>query len=73
MIIYINCSDKQFSTVKKKSSVKMFQFEKVVGFHPKNCSKQHQKQNRKRNRERCLFRSRFRFKGYLHVSLSCLV
>ena len=51
----------------------MFQFEKVVGFHPKNCSKQHQKQNRKRNRGRCLFRSRFRFKGYLHVSLSCLV
>ena len=61
MIIYINCSDKQFSPVKKNSSVKMFQFEKV------------RQKNRKRNRRRCLFRSRFRFKGYLHVSLSCLV
>ena len=43
MIIYFNCSDKQFSTVKKKkkknSSVKMFQFEKVDSFHPKKCSK----------------------------------
>ena len=39
MIIYMNCSDKQFNTVKKHSSVKMFQFEEVVSFHPKNCSK----------------------------------
>ena len=39
MIIYINCGHKQFSTVKKKSSEKMLQFEKVDSFHPKNCSK----------------------------------
>ena len=35
IIIYMNCSDKQLNTVKKHSSVKMFQFEKVVSFHPK--------------------------------------
>ena len=68
MIIYINCSDKQFSTMKKKSSVKMFQFEKAV-FIQKTVVSHHKNVIGRR----CLFRSRFRFKGYLHVSLSFLV
>ena len=70
MIIYINCSDEQFSTMKKKKFSKNVPVWKRR-FHSKNCSKSPLKRNRKTNRRRCLFRSSFEFKIRVTWMLLC--
>ena len=74
MIIYINCSDKQFSTVKKKKVQKECSSLKKSLVFIQKTAVSHLKNIIGRGIVEAVYSDHDPgFKGYPHVSLSCLV